>query len=582
MDSLPLINIINFIRDLNNSSGAAMSIDPVWFDQELIPRPIKGYAGLLPSQEPVQRHLGEERRAQAPALRQQHLEALLAIRTTELKTVETRMRLILDACADPLTGIDSSGRFTFVNPAACRLLGYRVEMLIGRDARGILHCTHPDGTPYSVAECPITAALLHTRQSRIEHITFRHVDGYPLAVTCAIQPMVDGNKTVGAVISFQDISERLASEAAHARTLAEAQRLTQVRSESLAHLSHEIRTPLNAVLGLAQLGTHEAEGSKVRETFSHIAEAGKVLLDLVNSILDLAKIEAGKVSIDRIPFDPAEVIDRAVGLTAPQAYAKGLTLRIEEDPDLPALCIGDDLRLSQILVNLLSNAVKFTSHGMVTLWAGWKGKNLVLRVTDTGIGMTEDQMTRLFTPFEQADDSICRRFGGTGLGLAITKKLIDMMGGEIQVESWPGRGSIFEVKVPALPLATTEVSVYGNIVLAGLPDTEATILATTLAERGVNTQALPAVAACAVQADLVLLESSTLEDAEVAIAAQKAAAKGQRLVIVGVPGMNRTLPPALLDRVILLERPLCARHLIALFSYGNYQEMNEVGTLNPS
>jgi len=264
--------------------------------------------------------------------------------------------------------------------------------------------------------------------------------------------MQEGGKVVGAVISFRDISLHLASEAAHARILAEAQQREKIRSESLAHMSHEIRTPINTVLGLAKLGMHETEGNKTHEILTHIAEAGQILLDTVNSVLDLAKIEAGKLRIQRIPFDLPDVIDRVVDLTAAHAHAKGLTLLIEEDPNLPTLYVGDDLRLSQVLVNLLGNAIKFTSYGTVTLWAGREEKTLVLRVTDTGIGMTEDQMTRLFTPFEQADDSIFQRFGGTGLGLTITKKLIDLMEGEIRVQSGLGQGSAFEVRLPTLPL----------------------------------------------------------------------------------------------------------------------------------
>ena len=430
-----------------------MSIDPAWFDQELISRPTKSYVGLLTHQEPPQHHLTDGSwTQQGLSVRQQRLDTLLAIRTAELKATETRMQLTIDACPDPLAGVDATGRFTFINPAACDLLNYQAEMLIGRRARGVLHYSHPNGTPYSAAECPITAALRHGRPSRIDQLTFRHADGHPLPVACAVRPMQEGGKVVGAVISFRDISVHLASEAAHARILAEAQQREKIRSESLAHMSHEIRTPINTVLGLAKLGMHETEGNKTHEILTHIAEAGQILLDTVNSVLDLAKIEAGKLRIQRIPFDLPDVIDRVVDLTAAHAHAKGLTLLIEEDPNLPTLYVGDDLRLSQVLVNLLGNAIKFTSYGTVTLWAGREEKTLVLRVTDTGIGMTEDQMTRLFTPFEQADDSIFQRFGGTGLGLTITKKLIDLMEGEIRVQSGLGQGSAFEVRLPTLPL----------------------------------------------------------------------------------------------------------------------------------
>jgi len=221
-------------------------------------------------------------------------------------------------------------------------------------------------------------------------------------------------------------------------------------------MSHEIRTPMNAVLGLAQVGLRESEKRKSWETFTRILDSGQLLLGIVNDILDFSKIEAGRLSLEKRLFSPGDVIDQAVNLVASRAYAKGLAFRLEEPADLPELCSGDDLRIVQVLVNLLSNAIKFTRQGRVTLSAWREGQELCFRVADTGIGMNPAQLARLFKPFEQADYSTSRLFGGTGLGLAISKRLVDLMGGEIGVESLVGAGSTFWFTV-RLDLASSDV-----------------------------------------------------------------------------------------------------------------------------
>jgi CheY-like chemotaxis protein len=172
------------------------------------------------------------------------------------------------------------------------------------------------------------------------------------------------------------------------------------------------------------------------------------LLGVVNEILDFSKIDAGKLQVEANEMSLGEALEHALELVADRARAKGLELRLEKAPDLPPTCIGDPLRLGQILLNLLSNAVQFTATGGVTLSAARQGRELLFRVTDTGIGMTADQLGYVFNPFQQADGSTTRKFGGTGLGLAICKRLVELMQGEIRVESTPGAGSMFEVRLP--------------------------------------------------------------------------------------------------------------------------------------
>ena len=235
-------------------------------------------------------------------------------------------------------------------------------------------------------------------------------------------------------------------ELAKARDAAEAASIA--KSEFLANMSHEIRTPLNGVLGLAQIGFRDNVGrGKAQEKFGLILDSGRLLLTIINDILDCSKIEAGKLDIDAIAVDPAEIANAAMRGVQVLAARKSLPIRTEFS-NLPPGCMGDPVRMSQILLNLLSNAIKFTETGEVCLRARREGDTLVFSVHDTGIGIAPDVMARLFQPFEQADTSTTRRFGGTGLGLVISRRLAELMGGTLEVESVPGQGSTFTLRLP--------------------------------------------------------------------------------------------------------------------------------------
>ncbi|MDP2833414.1 MAG: PAS domain S-box protein [Pseudomonadota bacterium] len=378
-----------------------------------------------------------------------HLEDSVAQRTAQLQEAEQKSRLILEASGNGLYGIDTVGNLMFINPAGSRMLGYAADDLIGRPVHVTLHHTHADGTPFPGSTCPMLGALRNGKPARNDDDLFWRADGTPLPVATATQPMLKDGHIVGAVVSFIDISQRKALDAARDQALAEAERLTRVKSEFLANMSHEIRTPLNGVLGLAQIGCRDSAGrDKASETFAKIVQSGKLLLGIVNDILDFSKIEAGKLQIESLPVELLAVLREVTSLMNERAQAKGLAFKIRKAPDLPAACKTDPVRLGQILINLLSNAVKFTESGSVTLGIACDGEYLVFTVTDTGIGMTPEQIGRLFRPFEQADGSITRRFGGTGLGLTISHRLLQLMDGDIRVESQPGVGSCFEVRLP--------------------------------------------------------------------------------------------------------------------------------------
>jgi len=234
-----------------------------------------------------------------------------------------------------------------------------------------------------------------------------------------------------------------------AKTAAEAASLA--KSQFLANMSHEIRTPMHGVLGMAHLAL---DSETLRESCEHVETlcgAAEGLLHVINDILDFSEIEAGKMTLEHIPFSLPRLLDELGKLMAPQAGAKGLALQCRAAGSVPAVVVGDPARLRQVLVNLLGNAVKFTSQGSVTLEATRidpestdRRVNLHFRVRDTGIGIPKEQQQTIFEAFGQADSSVTRRFGGTGLGLSICSQLVQAMGGRIWVESAPGAGSTFQ------------------------------------------------------------------------------------------------------------------------------------------
>jgi PAS domain S-box-containing protein len=244
----------------------------------------------------------------------------------------------------------------------------------------------------------------------------------------------------------------------------EAEAATVAKSQFLANMSHELRTPLNAIIGVSEMLQEDASASGQTDTIDplqRIVRAGRELLYLINDILDLSKIEAGKLDLLLERFEIAKVIDESVATAQPVADRNGNLLNVQYDEDLGSM-VADQTRVRQVILNLLSNACKFTRDGNVRIEATRESMNgldwLLLSVSDTGIGMTEEQMARLFKEFSQADPSTTRKYGGTGLGLAISRRLCNHMGGDISVESTPGKGSIFSIRLPVESGASDEIT----------------------------------------------------------------------------------------------------------------------------
>lgn len=307
----------------------------------------------------------------------------------------------------------------------------------------------------AMLEAVLQSALATGRRYACEHRVV-WPDGTVRSIQGRGEVMLDAQgQAVRMLGTVRDITERVASEAALIAARDEADRARReadaanaAKTEFLSNMSHEIRTPLNAVLGLAQVGQREVAGMPVQRLFDQMLDSGQHLLGIINNVLDFSKIEAGKLLVEKESVSLQPLCERALGLCAARAAEKGLALRLEQGADLPDAFMADFLRLSQVLSNLLDNAIKFTEQGEVVLSVHCLGDRLCFRVRDTGIGMSDEQMARVFLPFEQADGSTTRRFGGTGLGLVICRRLVELMDGTIRVESRPGGGSLFEVLVP--------------------------------------------------------------------------------------------------------------------------------------
>ncbi len=308
--------------------------------------------------------------------------------------------------------------------------------------------------PEGGVEARIDERVAMTDISRPYHFELERPDGTVLEAHGNPMPgggFVTTYSDVTDVRRRQDELQRLADALGEAKLAAEAASLA--KSEFLANMSHEIRTPMNAVIGMSYLALRTDLPPKAREYLLRIEEAGRSLLGIINSVLDLSKIEAGRVTIESIDFRLEELLDGVVSLHGDEARRKGLQFILRRPTGIPRMLLGDPLRLAQVMNNLIANAIKFTDQGAVTVTVVTEAVELEtlwlsVQVRDTGIGMTDEQKQRLFISFSQADSSTTRRYGGTGLGLAISRQLVEMMGGGIDVESRLGEGSLFHFKVP--------------------------------------------------------------------------------------------------------------------------------------
>ncbi|SHM36276.1 response regulator [Rhizobacter sp. OV335] len=367
----------------------------------------------------------------------------LAQHAAELGNANARMAIILDNIPDLAWVKDADGHYVAVNRALATTLGFENPgQMIGKTDLDV----HPPelSRSYLLDDAEVMAS---STSKRIEEQHVRADGSSALVETIKTALRDRDGRVTGTVGIARDISGRQQAEADRvARHAAEA--ANQAKSEFLANMSHEIRTPMNAILGMSYLALQSGLDPQQLNQVQKIHGAAESLLGIINDILDFSKIEAGKLDIESIDFDLGDVLEGLGHLVGMNAEEKGLELLIALPPQLPRALVGDPSRLRQVLLNLGYNAVKFTERGEVVIAIAIAGRgagtiDLRFEVRDTGIGMTPDEQQRLFQPFTQGDASTSRRYGGTGLGLSISRRLVELMGGEIGVDSAPRRGSIF-------------------------------------------------------------------------------------------------------------------------------------------
>jgi PAS domain S-box-containing protein len=366
---------------------------------------------------------------------------------------ETRYRLLADNATDMIFQLDLDFARRYVSPASQELLGFSPEELIGTRPVSQIHPDDADRVreTYQALAQGLDRAAVTNR--------IRHRDGRWVWVEAELRLMRDeAGRPCGIQGALRDVSARKAIEAEAAKARRHAEEAAAAKGQFLATMSHELRTPLNGILGFADIILDRSDlPSEVRRQVGLIQTASASLLTVVNDVLDFSKIEENKLELVPTNFSLRALIESVVSIVRDSAIKKHLALRILTDSSVPAYVVGDDARLRQVLLNLLNNAIKFTQTGHIILavrhlGSGSSGEQLRFSVSDTGIGIPDDKRDHLFQRFSQVDGSISREFGGTGLGLAISKRLVEMMGGEIGVDSVFGEGSTFWLTL-ALPVA---------------------------------------------------------------------------------------------------------------------------------
>jgi len=374
---------------------------------------------------------------------------------------------LLSLVSDLVIVLDDDGRIRGANAAVERRLGWAADRLVGRPMVSLIHAGLHETWRSLVADLGGSPSSATARPREVE-MKLIQCDGGELSCVVALHRLEDAHGRTLVAIA-RDASERrkIRAEQNRAEVLEEAnsalreamlhaEQTTRVKSEFLANVSHEIRTPMTAILGFTEeLLDQATSASAPRETFDAlrtIQRNGDYLLTLLNDILDLSKIESGRLELEHVAYSPISIVRDVARLMRVRAEAKGIPFQVEFETDLPVRIEGDPTRVRQILINLVGNGLKFTEVGSVWLRASLRGtaaaSRIVFEVTDTGIGISSAERSRLFRPFRQADGSTTRRYGGTGLGLTISKHLCELMDGSIEFESEPGRGTTVRVSLP--------------------------------------------------------------------------------------------------------------------------------------
>ncbi len=364
-----------------------------------------------------------------------------------LQESEAKARTIVETAVDAIICIDEHGIVQSFNSAAERIFGYSAQEVIGQN----INLLQPE--PYHSEHDGYLRHYLETGQKKViglgREVIGRRKDGSQLPIDLAVSEVQLENKRLFTGI-IRDITDRKQAEQELLQAKNQAEAASQAKSDFLASMSHEIRTPMNAIIGMAELLEETQLNPEQTEYVRIFQSAGENLLSLINDILDISKLEAGHLELEKIDFDLREVMEKTCEILALRAHKKGLELACHLTPDTPERLQGDPLRLRQVLVNLIGNAIKFTEQGEVVLDVRAQPSNnpeqpveLLFEISDTGIGIPQEKQQAIFERFTQVDASTTRQYGGTGLGLNISKRIVEALGGQIRVESEPGKGSTF-------------------------------------------------------------------------------------------------------------------------------------------
>lgn len=368
----------------------------------------------------------------------------------ELRRQQAQYRNVVDNLKEVIFQTDAQGLWTFLNPAWCEITGFTVDESLGKS---FLDYIHPDDRQrnYELFE-PL---IQRKKEYCLHEIRYLTADGgFRWIEVHARLTLNEHGEIIGTSGTLNDVTQR--RQAVEAMQIAKeaAEAASRAKSEFVANMSHEIRTPMNAVIGTTELLLETELDSEQKKYLKIIRSSGEALLTLLNRVLDFSKIESGSLELENSPFQLADAVEEVLELLAPRASEKNLELACAIQPGTPLELTGDVGRLRQILVNIVGNAIKFTEKGEVLLTVSSQNTGggrcqLLFEVKDTGIGIAPDRLHRLFKDFSQVDPSTTRKYGGTGLGLAISRRLAELMGGFLEVETEEGSGSCFRIAVDA-------------------------------------------------------------------------------------------------------------------------------------
>ena len=367
----------------------------------------------------------------------------------EIKTERSITEKITENIDTGIIFVSPEMEIEYINKPGLNILGYTKGEVLGKVVRDVVQGVNMDTLDrIKEEECGIKILLANQKVIK-KRLYYTRKDNSLIPVEISLIPLINNGKTEKIIITFKDISERIAREKALVEAKMLAEEAKEAKSQFLANMSHEIRTPMNAIVGFVDLLLNSDNlNEKQIKYLNIIKDSSNNLINIINDILDLAKLEKGKIEYEMRNFSIRNLIKECADVFRFKAEEKGLNLIYSVDEKIPEMVKGDKFRINQVLNNLVSNAIKFTSKGSVTIIAELINRSedkvkIKFSVSDTGIGISEDKVEKIFETFSQADSSTTRKFGGTGLGLTICKNLVNQMGGKLQVESEYGRGSIF-------------------------------------------------------------------------------------------------------------------------------------------